>query len=108
MEAKNNEEIWHEYIENFSSYEGTVTDYCKENSISKNQYYYYLKKFKKMKTAIFHAIELNDEPSTLIQSKNAKEEIKSIKIELGKAKIYIPSENSTLITSVIKELLRSC
>lgn len=108
MEAKYNEETWHQYIENFSSYEGTVTDYCKENCISKNQYYYYLKKFKKEKTSIFHAIELSDKPAALIQSKNDKEENKSIKIELGKANIYIPSENPTLIASVIKELLKLC
>ena len=37
---------WKEYIDKFSSYEGTVTDFCKENNLSKSQFYYHKKRFK--------------------------------------------------------------
>lgn len=108
MAVNYSEETWKEYIENFSSYEGTVTDYCKENCISKNQYYYYLKKFKTNSTSTFHAIDLKEKSAALAESRNDKEGNKNIRIEFGSVNIYIPSENSALISSIIKELLKSC
>ena len=47
MAIKFNEETWSEFLEKFSSYKGTVIEYCKENSITKGQFYYYMKKFKR-------------------------------------------------------------
>lgn len=41
MKMNFNEDTWKEFLEKFSSYEGSVTDYCKENDISKSQFYYY-------------------------------------------------------------------
>ena len=37
-----------------------------------------------------------------------KAEIKEIKIEIGKATIYIPSSEDQLLTKIIKEFTTSC
>lgn len=108
MEMNFNKETWKELLENFSSYEGTVADYCRENNITKSQFYYYKKKFTKSSTPIFHAIEVKPEVYPLSKSKSDFKENKSIKIELGRANIYLPSENFDLLSAVIKELSRLC
>lgn len=108
MEMNFNEDTWKEFLEKFYSYEGSVTDYCKENDISKSQFYYYKKKFNKKANPTFHAIEVKHEPDTALKVKNAIHESSTIKIELGRANIYIPSENTTLFSTVIKEILKSC
>lgn len=108
MEMNCNEETWKELLEKFSFYQGTVTDYCKENNISKSQFYYYRKKFNKEIKTTFHAVKINPEISQLQKEKNNDGENNSIKIELGRASIYIPSENASLLSVVFKELLKSC
>lgn len=69
MEMNFNKDTWKKFLEKFSSYKGSVTDYCKENVI---------------------------------------QESSTIKIELGRANIYIPSENTSLFSTVIKEILKLC
>jgi ribosome-associated translation inhibitor RaiA len=103
-----NEATWKELLEKFSSYEGTVTDYCKENNVTKSQFYYYKKKFTKASTPIFHAIEVIPEVSHTPKPKSDAKENKDIKIELGRATIYVPSENLDLLTVVIKEISKLC
>ena len=41
MSRKLSNEKWNEFISLFSSYEGTVSSFCKENNISKSQFYYH-------------------------------------------------------------------
>ena len=38
---------WEEIIEKFSSFEGTITNFCKENNINQHQLYYRRKKLAK-------------------------------------------------------------
>lgn len=45
MAKENNDVTWRGFLEEFFSYEGTVSGFCKENNISKSQYYYYKNKF---------------------------------------------------------------
>jgi hypothetical protein len=108
MEMNFNEDTWKEFLEKFSSYGGSVTDYCKENDLTKSQFYYYKKKFNKKTNPTFHAIEVKHGASTDLKVKNASKEISTIKIELGRAIIYIPSENTGLLSSLVKEILKSC
>lgn len=103
-----NKEILKELLEKFSSYEGTVTDYCKKNNISKSQFYYYKKKFNKETNPIFHAIELKPEVSKSTNTKINCKQDHNIKIELGRANIYLPSGNLDLLSIVIKELSKLC
>ncbi|MHC1684230.1 MAG: IS66 family insertion sequence element accessory protein TnpB [Clostridiaceae bacterium] len=52
---------WEDMIEKFNSYEGTVTDFCKENNINKSQFYAYRKKLCSSNITTFHAIPLKKE-----------------------------------------------
>jgi hypothetical protein len=98
--------IWKEYIDNFSSYEGTVTGFCKENNISKSQFYYHKKRFEVANKPIFHAIALNKEESN--DTVNISLVSKDIRIEIGKASIYIPANEIALFSDVIRELAKIC
>jgi len=108
MKMNFNKETWEERLESFSSYEGTVTDYCKENNITKSQFYYYKKKFTKASASIFHAIEVKPQDTHLSKAKGDAKENESIRIELGRANIYLPLENLDLLSAVIKEISRLC
>lgn len=102
-----NDETWREFIEKFSSYEGTVTKYCKENNMSKSQFYYYKKKFEQSNNPTFHAIVLNSEEPAPKAAKDNVKERKDIRIEIGKTNIYIPTTEISLLTTILKELARS-
>jgi hypothetical protein len=80
--------IWNEYIDKFSSYEGTVTGFCKENNISKSQFYYH-KKRSEVATKIIR-------------------DSKDIRIEVGKTNIYVPANEISLLATILKELVKSC
>ena len=54
-----NDETWRKLLEEFSSYEGTVSSFCKGNDISKSQFYYYKNKFAQSSKPTFHAIVIN-------------------------------------------------
>lgn len=102
------DETMRKILENFSSYEGTVTSFCKENNMSKSQFYYYKKRFEKSNKPTFHAIALkNDEFDPNIASDNAKV-YSDIKIEIGKANIYIPANEIALLSTILKEIVKSC
>jgi ribosome-associated translation inhibitor RaiA len=103
-----NEKTWKELVKKFSSYEGTVTNYCKESNISKSQFYYYKKKLTKASTPLFHAIEVKPEVSPFTKTKSDTKENMTIKVELGRANIYLPSENLDLLSAVIKEISKLC
>ena len=59
IESIANAETWREFLDKFSSYEGSVISLCKENNISKGRFYHYKKRFeKKSNKPTFHAISL--------------------------------------------------
>lgn len=108
MSIKLDNSIWEEYINKFTSYKGTiiVKDFCIENNISKNQFYYHKKRLAKQdSTTIFHAISLNTKQDNIDQNVLVSEEVK---IKIGKASISIPVSETNLITLIIKELSREC
>ena len=102
------DETWREFLEKFSSYEGTVSSYCKENNISKSQFYYYKKKYMQPSKPTFHAIVLNDEDSGAKAANSNIKEDKEIRIVIGKANIFIPVDEITILTTILKELAKSC
>lgn len=100
----NNEKInWEEVVAEFSSYEGTLKDFCAANNISKNQLYYYRKKFKVKDNIQFHAISMKEEKSQTTLTILPKNQL-DVRIEIGEAKIYIPANEIATLTSIIKEL----
>ncbi|MGF0108930.1 IS66 family insertion sequence element accessory protein TnpA [Clostridium sp. SGI.024] len=50
MSRKLSNEKWNEFINLFSSYEGTVSSFCEENNISKTQFYYHKRRIEAAST----------------------------------------------------------
>lgn len=78
----NNENInWIEIVNAYSSYEGRLINFCNINNISKNQFYYYRKKFKNESDVQFHEISIKEENS-LKEITRVPSEPKDIRIEV--------------------------
>lgn len=91
---------WKEIVNKFSSSKGIIADFCKENNISVKQLYYYRRKFRNTEKVEFHAISLKSQTKTKsIETINTE-----IRIEIGKAKIYIPANEIAILTNILKEL----
>ncbi|MBZ9633208.1 IS66 family insertion sequence element accessory protein TnpA [Clostridium sp. FP1] len=108
MAKKNNDITWRGFLEKFSSYEGTVTSFCKENNISKSQFYYYKNKFKQSNKPTFHAIAINNEKSNPKAVNKSVKGCSDIRIEIGKINIFIPANELELLSNILKELSKSC
>lgn len=100
---------WSEALEKLSVYSGTVSDFCKEHNIDKRKLYYHRKRAMDLcpKTTVFHAISTKDDNNISATHKYSKD-YSQIRIEIGKAKILIPSNDIKLLSSIIKELESSC
>ena len=59
MSRKLSNEKWNEFINLFSSYEGTVSSFCEENSISKTQFYYHIKKYSRQTMSKLRLVAAN-------------------------------------------------
>ena len=105
MAKRIDKETWREFIEKFSSYEGTVTQYCIENNLSKSQFYYHKRRFETPEDISFHAISLKEESLNIINENNT---INNIKIEIGKANIFIPVNEIAILSEIIKQKAKSC
>ena len=90
---------WKAMIDKLSSYPGTIKDFCKENKIPEKQFYYHRRKLADKDKAVFHKIPLKSEDSLIV-----KNTIKDIKIEVGKATIYIPANEIAVLTAIIRDL----
>ena len=104
MAKRVSKETWKEFIDKFSSYEGTVTKLCQENNISKGQFYYNKRNFEEGNEPIFHAISFDEEKA----ADTKRDSTKTIKIEIGKANIFIPANEIAVLSDIIKELARIC
>lgn len=100
-----NEKTWKDFLDKLSGYKGSVSSFCKENSITKGQFYYYKKRFSKPGTTAFHAISVNNEKSAIKEIKNYPKESAKIKIEIGNAKIHIPTNEPEILSILIRELV---
>ena len=107
MSRKLSNEKWNEFINLFSSYEGTVTTFCEENNISKTQFYYHKRRIEAAttkSTPIFQSISLNEE----VNINESKVTSSDIRIEIGRANIFIPANEIAILSNIIKELSKSC
>ena len=109
MSRKSENTKWEEYINKFNSYKGEITlkDFCIENQLSKTQFYYHKKRLQKanFKSTVFHEVSLKDEKDNIAKFSDAS---KKVKISIGNATISIPSNETALISSIIKELITKC
>lgn len=100
---------WEELTTKHKNYDGTIRNFCKENNITERQFYYYRKKYKHHNKPTFHPIILNKTNDKVLNT-NASElnNANNIIIEIGKSKLHIPSNNTAIISNIIKELIKSC
>jgi hypothetical protein len=101
-------ETWREFLEKFSSYEGSLSGFCKENNISKSQFYYYKKRFGESTKPTFRAISLNKKEPAAKNQNSIRNTPQNIRIEIGKANIYIPATETAVLKDILKELAASC
>ena len=108
MSRKLDNDTWEEYIYKFASYKGTITvkDFCIDNNLSKTQFYYHKKRLEKKESkTVFHAISLNSNQDKIEKNISISKEVK---INIGKASIAIPVSETSLISSIIKDLVTEC
>ncbi|MDT8719754.1 hypothetical protein IAI10_24335 [Clostridium sp. 19966] len=107
MQKGSQDNKWKAIFNEFSNYNGSIKSFCKENNISKDQFYYYKTKFKKADSSIFQAVQMNDNFATA-KRVSPETALKVIRVEIGKAAILIPSDEISMLTDVIKELVKAC
>ncbi|NKF08854.1 hypothetical protein J1C67_09255 [Clostridium gasigenes] len=94
-----------DYYNNCSSI--TVNEFCREHNLSKQQFHYHKKKIlgtKDSSSTVFQSLTITSKEETVNQIKNGTE----IKISIGNAKIAIPVSETTLISTIIKDLAMQC
>ncbi len=104
MENTSTHESWDKILERFSSYEGTVTNICRENYINKSQFYYHKKRAKSLSEPTFHSININ----TAKDSDNIEKTYKAIRVQIGRANIFIPTDEEKFLKIILKELTLIC
>lgn len=102
----NNENTnWREILAGFSSYEGTLGNFCNANHITKSQFYYYKKKFNNENNNLqFHAISMREErvrtEITVVPADRS-----NIIIEIGAVKIHVPANEIAVLSNLLKDLI---
>ena len=74
------------------------------NNLNKSQFYYHRRRLKKTEEPILQAVKLENKQENRKQVDDALE----VNIAIGNANISIPVSETTLITSIIKELVIKC
>lgn len=103
---------WEDILYKFSSYDGTIKDFCKENNIIPHQLYYRRKRAKSNTAPVFHAVSFKekntdrdiDEEASISNPYSGS----VIKIEIGKAKMYIQSNDKASLSNILKVIMESC
>ena len=105
MYKKLTNEAWEKYINEYYIHhrDMKVKDYCIQNNLNKNQFYYHRKRLNIIDEPILQAIKLENEQDNV--EKNATLEVN---ITVGNANISILVSETTLITSIIRELAIKC
>ena len=109
MSRKLSNKEWEEYINQYYSNDisMTINEFCRENNLSKQQFHYHKKKISQTKTetsTVFQALKIVSEEEPYNKALDNLE----IKITIANATIAIPISETTLISSIIKELSTSC
>ncbi len=100
-----------EYLNKFNSIKDTITvkDFCVENTLNKSQFYYHKKRLEKVELEksqpIFHEISIETKDDYLEENIAT---LKEVKINIGNANITIPVSETTLIATIIRELVLKC
>lgn len=103
---------WEEILNKFSLHKGSIKSFCKDNNISIHQLYYRRRRLRNNKPPVFHAVSFKEKDiADSIDERTAKAKSYStsdVKIEVGKAKIYIPSNDKEALKDIFKVIMQSC
>lgn len=102
---------WVDILNKFSSYQGTIVKFCDENGINPHQLYYQRKKASNTNPPLFHGIKVNKKDplvSQTVQGRSDSKENTQIKVEIGKAKIYIPSHDMLALENILQIVIGTC
>ena len=70
----------------------------------KSQFYSHKRNYEEENEPIFHVISFDEEKA----ADTKRDSTKTIKIEIGKANIFIPANEIAILAAIIKELARTC
>ncbi|GAA0180902.1 hypothetical protein SH2C18_35170 [Clostridium sediminicola] len=99
---------WDDILNRFPLRKGSIRDFCKENNISIHQLYYRRKVIKKKENQEFHAVNLKEKSSEKISNTSKSYPTSSIRIEIGKAKIYIQNNDKASLSSILETIIETC
>ena len=105
MYQKLDNAAWEKYINEYSSLDKKISikSFCKERNINSSQFFYHRKRIASAdKPVVLQAINFKTNEKRLVSSES------KINLEIGNANITIPVSETTLINSIIKELLEKC
>ena len=105
MYQKLDNAAWEKYINEYSSLDNKISikSFCQERNINPSQFFYHRKRIASAdKPVVLQAINFKTKEERLVSSES------KINLEIGNAKITIPVSETTLINSIIKELLEKC
>ena len=105
MYQKLDNAAWEKYINEYSSLDNKISikRFCQERNINPSQFFYHRKRIASAdKPVVLQAINFKTKEKRLVSSES------KINLEIGNAKITIPVSETTLINSIIKELLEKC
>ena len=94
---------WKAMIDKLALYSGTIKYFCKENNIAEKKFYYHIRKLSDKNKVVFHEIPLKSESNPTVSNSNTSD----IKIEIGKATIYIPANEIAALTAIVRNLSSS-
>ncbi len=94
---------WKAMIDKLELYSGTIKDFCKENNIAEKKFYYHRRRLSDKNKVVFHEIPLKSESNPTVSNSNTSD----IKIEIGKATIYIPANEIAALTAIVRNLISS-
>ena len=108
MYKKLNNKEWEEAVNLYykENKDISIKDYCTKNNLNKGQFFYHKRRIKNIehKEPIFQAIQLNNH-GEIIKENISSNSLSEIKISIGVAKISIPTSETALINSIIKDLI---
>ena len=105
MYQKLDNAAWEKYINEYSSLDKKISikSFWKERNINPSQFFYHRKRIASAdKPVVLQAINFKTNEKRLVSSES------KINLEIGNANITIPVSETTLINSIIKELLEKC
>ncbi len=105
------DEYWKDVLGKLSKHKGTIVGFCKKHDVNVHRLYHRRKNFKTKPEPTFHAIDLNNvtiREDIVTRVENTSPPSTEIRIEVGKAKIYIANTDKISLSTVIKEIVVNC